>query len=66
MIIVSFVGIFNSWFIFSMLLDKLLSLFISDTVVLYLAAIEYRLSPFFTTYVMFVPTGSTKPGIINF
>ena len=49
-----------------MLLDKLLSLFISDTVVLYLAAIEYRLSPFFTTYVMFVPTGSTKPGIINF
>ena len=47
-------GIFKVWPILKVLLVKLLSFFISSTVVLYLLAIAYNVSPDFTVYVLVV------------
>ena len=55
-------GNFNTWPILRVLLVKLLILFSSSTVVLYLVAIEYKESPFLTVYVV---SGNNSLGIFS-
>lgn len=55
-------GNFSTWPILRILLVKLLILFSSSTVVLYLLAIEYKESPFFTIY---VDSGNNALGIFS-
>lgn len=48
----SLVGIFNCWFIDKVLVVRLFCCFNFSTVVLYFFAIEYKVSPDFTVYVV--------------
>ena len=56
-------GNFSIWPILRILLVKLLILFSSSTVVLYLLAMEYKESPFFTVY---VDSGNNALGIFSY
>ena len=55
-------GNFSTWPILSVLLVRLFILFSSSTVVLYLLAMEYKESPFFTVY---VDSGNNALGIFS-
>ncbi len=45
-------GIFNFWPICKLVFGKLFNIIMAEAVVLYLLAMEYRLSPLFTVYVV--------------